>query len=197
MKSRLVLVLLAVLLVLAGWCLANLGKYLSTPTQIPHKADLIVILGGDTGARSLKGAELYRSGMAPVVLLTGLDEGEKETLPHYLHWRCQLLQSKGVAADVLLFDDKSENSWQEAQNTLNLMSQKGWQWVIVVSDPPHMRRLDWVWGNAFAGSGKNYQLIAAMPSWWQRDSWWANERSAKFVINEAIKLVYYRLKYSF
>ena len=27
--------------------------------------------------------------------------------------------------------------------------------VIVVSDPPHMRRLSWVWGKAFEGSGQD------------------------------------------
>lgn len=183
--------------ILSVWGIVNLGEYLSTPAQAPRKADLIVVLGGDGGARSLTGAELYQGGLAPYLLLTGLEEGEKEAVPYYLHWRSQLLQAKGVAATAILFDEKSMNSWQEAQNTLEMMRQKGWRRVLVVSDPPHLRRLDWVWGKTFAGTDKEYLLIAAMPSWWRSRAWWGDERSAKFVVNELGKLIYYRLKYSF
>lgn len=65
----------------------------------------------------------------------------------------------------------------------------------MVSDPPHMRRLDWVWGKVFAGSGKSYVLIASEPAWWDAEHWWASEKSAQFVLTELIKMVYYVWKY--
>jgi len=195
LKFRIFFFVFLLCIILLGWGALHLGDYLSAPAQIPRKVDLIVVLGGDSGARSLTGAKLYRDGFAPYVLLTGLDEGEKETLPFYLHWRSQVLIAKGVSQDSLLVDTKSMNSWQEAQNTLELMKQNKWQGVLVVSDSPHMRRLDWVWGNTFDGSGKEYLLVEAKPYWWQPESWWSDERSAKFVINELIKLVYYQIKY--
>ena len=173
----------------------QVGLFLSAPAATPEKADLIVVLGGDAGARSLTGAKLYCDGYAPRVLLTGLDDGEKAALPYYYHWRSQLLQGKGVDKQAILYDFKSGNSWQEAQNTLKLMKENHWQTALVVSDPPHLRRLDWVWNKTFSGFGCDYRLIAAAPSWWDAHHWWQDERSGKFVVDELIKLAYYRIKY--
>lgn len=186
---------LAALAVFCGFVFFHLGTYLEGTAQQPRAADLIVVLGGDAGARSLTGARLYTQGYAPNVLLTGLDDGEKDAVPFYLHWRSQVLMAYGVSESALLFDLVSQNSYQEAQNTAALMAKKGWQKVLVVSDPPHMRRLESVWSQVFAGSGREYRLISARPYWWQAERWWSNEISAKFVVNELIKLGYYQLKY--
>ena len=185
----------AALAVFCGYVFFHLGSYLEESAQQPKAADLIVVLGGDAGALSLTGARLYTQGYAPNVLLTGLDDGEKEAVPFYLHWRSQVLMAYGVAESALLFDLVSLNSYQEAQNTADLMAQKGWKKVLVVSDPPHMRRLESVWKQAFAGSGREFRLISAQPYWWQANRWWSNEISVKFVVNEVIKLGYYQLKY--
>lgn len=167
------------------------GKFLSSPASSPQKSDLIIVLGGDAGARSLKGVELYNSGYAQKVLLTGLEDGEQETRPYYLNWRAQIFISKGIPKKNILFDIQSMNSWDEANNTLKLMKSYGWKSVIVVSDPPHLRRLHWVWGKVFKDSGLRYTLIAGVPQWWQADKWWSNEQAGKFVINEYVKLIYY------
>ena len=66
---------------------------------------------------------------------------------------------------------------------------------MVVSDPPHMRRLQWVWSRVFKGSGIEVLLVAGTPVWWDAGRWWANEPSAKFVVNEYIKIAYYLVKY--
>lgn len=65
----------------------------------------------------------------------------------------------------------------------------------MVSDPPHMRRLDWVWGRTFANSGKSYRLVASEPDWWYAAQWWRSEKSGQFVITELIKMAYYVAKY--
>jgi len=65
--------------------------------------------------------------------------------------------------------------------------------VLVVSDPPHLRRLDHVWGKVFAGSGIQYRLIAAPMEKWDAARWWSNEASAQYVVIEYIKLGYYWL----
>lgn len=196
MRKALSRIVLFVIASTAIWfAFVKAGVFLSSPASLPQKADLIVVLGGDAGARSLVGAELYAKGFAPVVLLTGLDDGEKEILPLYLHWRAQVLVARGVPQETILYDLQSANSWEEAVNTAHLMKDHNWEKVLVVSDPPHMRRLNEVWRKAFAGMGKEYMLIPAIPSWWDAEHWWQNEVSGKFVVNEFIKLGYYWLKY--
>jgi uncharacterized SAM-binding protein YcdF (DUF218 family) len=193
--KKIILVSIFVLSAFAIWVGASLGIYLSSPAQALQKADLLVLLGGDSGTRSLLGAQLFSEGYAPRILLTGLDSGEKDILPYYLHWRSQVLIARGVPQDKILFDKASMNSWQEAEHTLAIMKIKGWKSVLIVSDPPHMRRLNWVWKTTFEKSGLEYSLVASSPSWWNPKRWWSDERSAKFVLSELIKYSYYRLKY--
>ena len=61
----------AVLLVFSGRILWSLGAILDN-NESPQKADMIVVIGGDTrGSRILTAAELARKGYAPKVLVSG------------------------------------------------------------------------------------------------------------------------------
>ena len=92
------------------------------------------------------------------------------------------------------FEIYSENSYEEAENVLELMRKQGWSSVLAVSDPPHMRRLAWTWERVFKGSGLRYVLVASAAQWWSPGAWWRDEHSGAFVITEYIKLAYYIAK---
>jgi uncharacterized SAM-binding protein YcdF (DUF218 family) len=195
MKRHFVWGLVAFLLFLATCILAFLhaGQYLGAPAQKPEKADLIVALGGDNGGRVHKAAILFKEGFAPLVLLTGMEGGYAKTRNDYLNWRARFLEEHGIPKTDLIFDDVSGSSWEEAINTLHLMKTRDFDRVLVVSDPPHLRRLDWVWSKVFAGSGKEYRLIPSDMEAWDAAHWWRNEDSAQFVVMEYVKLGYYFL----
>ena len=101
-----------------------------------------------------------------------------------------VLVRAGVPEGSVVLDTKSSNSEEEAAFGLMLAKARGWKRVLVVSDPPHLRRLDLVWGRAFEGSGIEYVLVASRPRWWEPGRWWRNRKSAQFVLMEYIKLVY-------
>lgn len=185
------------LLVVAALYLGVLGAghFLVAPAQAPVKADLLAALGGDNGARADRVLELYRKGFAPKVLLTGPEGGHSKTRPAYLHWRARYLIDAGIPETVLLFDRRSASSWEEAVNTLQLMQSMKLDRVLVVSDPPHMRRLSWVWGKVFEGSGKEYVLVASDMEIWDAGHWWRISSNAQFVFSEYIKLAYYLVQY--
>lgn len=191
---RWLLIAVAVMIVAVG-VLSVAGRFVSGPADVPVKADLIVALGGDGGSRVKEAQRLFAEGYAPRILLTGIEQGDPVARPAYLEWRAAFLASRGVPVDVILFDSRSGNSWEEARNTLALMRQKGWRSVLVVSDPPHMRRLSWAWRKVFAGSGVEFRLIASQMPGWKAESWWSNEKSAQFVLIELIKLMYYTINY--
>jgi len=161
------------------------GFFLDRPAQAPESADLIAPLGGDGGDRARLAAELYRRGFAPKVLLAGREGGQAAD------WRAGFLLGQGVPLQDLLFDGRSANSWEEAVNTLRLMRERNMRRVLVVSQPPHLRRLDWAWGKVFAGSGKEYRLIASPMAEWDAAHWWRNAASAQYVAKEYLKLGYY------
>jgi uncharacterized SAM-binding protein YcdF (DUF218 family) len=171
----------------------QVGYFLQVPSQQPEKADLIVPLGGGSRNRVHQAAELYERGFAPNVLLIGAGDIDANTLPHSPDWRIRFLLEHGVPDNMLVFDAISTNSWEEAVNTLSLMRKRNWRRVLVVSDPPHLRRLAWAWGKVFEGSGKEYRLIAAPLEGWDPGRWWQNDSSARYVVTEVNKLAYYHV----
>lgn len=196
-RARFICALLAALILtlVVSAMLLGLGHWVAFGTDASQPSELIVALGGDDGHRVRKVANLFREGFAPRVLVTGLEGAPETEREHYLNWRSRVLAEAGIPRDAVLFDLKASNSREEAMDTLDLMRERGWQRAIVVSDPPHMRRLHWVWGRVFSGSGKSFVLVSSEPAWWQPDRWWANERSGQFVLTEVIKLGYYFAKY--
>jgi uncharacterized SAM-binding protein YcdF (DUF218 family) len=171
----------------------GLGLIVSMHASKPEKADVIIVLGGDNGLRVRKGAELYRAGYASNILLTGIDSHYYR--PRHPNWRERRLMERGVPRGNIMVDIWSESSWEEAENSSDIMKKKGWKTALVISDPPHMLRLHKAWNKAFAHSGKRFILVKTTPSWWNPFLWWINPVSYQFVMSEIKKNVYYLLAY--
>ena len=172
----------------------NAGQFLVAPAQSPVKADLLFALGGDRGARADRVLEIYRAGFAPRILLSS--EGiHQKGRGAYLTWQASYLVDGGVPGNILLFDRSSTSSWEEAVNCRRLMQELKLKSVVVVSDPPHMRRLSWIWNKVLAGSGMEYRLVASGMEDWDAAHWWRTSPSAQFVFGEYIKLAYYYFTY--
>ena len=192
LKRVIVGLLLAFVIVAAAlaFAVSRAGYWLEAPAQAPVHADAIIILGGNDGDRAERALSLYRDGFAPKIVLTGLERG-RASPPANLTWRAEYLMGRGVPKAALRFEIYSENSYEEAENVLELMRRQGWSSVIAVSDPPHMRRLAWTWARIFKGSGLRYALVASAAQWWSPGDWWRDEHSGAFVITEYIKIAYY------
>jgi hypothetical protein len=194
-RMRLWLLSLVLLFMAAGLVFSGIGGWLAAPASNPQQADVVVVLGGDGGVgRTIRAGELIRGGYAPQALLTGNCTGSTASLDKLCATRLEVLAEMGVATSLLSFDTGSRNSWEEAISTRRLMDEKGWKRVLVVSDPPHLRRLDLAWGHAFAGSTREYVLVAASTDWWHPEVWWNDPRAAKFVLREALGVAYYSIR---
>jgi uncharacterized SAM-binding protein YcdF (DUF218 family) len=170
------------------------GQFLEAPAQVPVKADLVFALGGDNGGRAAGVLEIYRKGFAPKILL-GAEGVHPKTRAAYLGWRARYLIDEGIPEKALVYDRRSANSYEEARNALALMRSAKFDRVLVMSDPPHMRRLSWVWGKVFAGSGKEFILVSSDMEGWDAAHWWRDSPNAQFVFGEYIKLAYYLVQY--
>jgi uncharacterized SAM-binding protein YcdF (DUF218 family) len=170
---------------------SQMGRWLEAPAQPASKADVIVILGGDTGSRLVAALDLYRRGLAPKLFLAGVESDDLSTYSPLLNVRLQYLLAAGVPREAIVVDKHSSNSWEEAANTLDLMRGAGWHKALVISDPPHLRRLSWVWSKVFDQTDPAFVLVASRPSWWHSSGWWHDEKSGVFVLMEVIKILYY------
>ncbi|MEI8186377.1 MAG: YdcF family protein [Chlorobiaceae bacterium] len=171
----------------------SLGFIVSHHAGNPEKSDVIIVLGGDNGLRVRKGAELYKAGYASHIIVTGIDERFYQ--PDHPNWRERRMMALGVPKSAITVDTKSSTTWEEAENTSDTMEENGWLRAIVVSDPPHMLRLNQTWSKAFDGSSKKFILVPTNPVWWHPMLWWGNGKSFQFVMNEIKKNLFYAIVY--
>jgi uncharacterized SAM-binding protein YcdF (DUF218 family) len=177
-----------------AYAVSQAGYWLEAAARSPARADAIVVLGGDDGDRSIRALQLYRDGYAPIIVLTGFDRGTGAP-PASLSWRAEYLAARGVPRSAIRFELTARNSYEEPHGIRALMSAESWGSVIVISDPPHMRRVSWSWDRAFKGSGLTYIPVPSEADWWSPGEWWRSEQAGAFVIMEYIKLAYYIAKH--
>ncbi len=108
-------------------------------------ADVIIVLGGGeigTTRRAEHAAALYRQGYAPYVLCEGsLVEGEAISEAA----RCAMvLHDHGVPDDVILLDEISRSTEENAIEAAAILRARGWRDAVLVSDDYHLWRASWL-----------------------------------------------------
>ncbi|NWF73959.1 MAG: YdcF family protein, partial [Nitrospirae bacterium] len=171
------------------------GEWLSATQDVPAPGDVIVALGGGGLERVDQALRLYHNGYARRILLTGIRHEAAGPVDPAAQWQSKYLFERGVPVTALMYDEVSKNTYEEAANTARYMKIQGWKTALVVSDPPHLRRLAMVWGPACAQHGLEYRLVATEPSTWHATGWWRDKVWAKFVGMELLKLSYYAIVY--
>jgi uncharacterized SAM-binding protein YcdF (DUF218 family) len=128
-----------------------------TPRQLP-RADAVVVLGGglrpalpprqgvevaEGGDRLLRGVQLVRRGLAPLLVtsggrvsFTGHDPAPPEAL-----WARDLAQELGLPADRILINPGSRTTAEEARDIGALGRRRGWTRVLLTTaNPPWATR---------------------------------------------------------
>lgn len=117
-----------------------------------EKSDAIIELSIDNfyADRATRAAELYRQGLAPVVVASGVRlrpyAGIGELMEHDLIER-------GVPKErILRFAHDAENTRDEAEGLAKLAAQKNWKRVIIVTSNYHTRRTRYIFHRIFPGT---------------------------------------------
>src|SRR5205085_9049025 len=77
-----------------------------------RKADMIVLLGGGAGERPNRAAELFRSGTAPTILVSGAGDTGGNRL---------LLMNRGVPRSAIILEPDSTSTKENAQFSIPLL----------------------------------------------------------------------------
>lgn len=126
------------------------------PTDELPNAAAIVVLGGATkpaipprpwvdvneaGDRVLHGAQLYRQGKAPVVILSGGRIEWKGGGPPEAEDMARILETMGVPESAILKEPNALNTYQNAVEVRKLLEEKGIEKrVLLVTSATHMPR---------------------------------------------------------
>jgi len=183
-------------LVLAAFGAYHLAAWLNDPNA-PQRADAIVVLGDDL-TRVLQGAELYRSGYAPRVLLSVPARSpraltlEREGLSEL--WfeeagRTLLLRHDVPDTAIGTFGQRLRSTVEEARALRDLFPD-GTPTLLIVSSPYHVRRARTVFRDALP-----HARILVVASRYEPypDRWWTDRHVAVQVALECAKLTYFTL----
>jgi len=149
------LALVIVLLVIAVCCLFRHSiwnaycSFLVVQDDL-KKADVIIVLGGASGERTLQAVDLYKKGYAPRILMCGGKGVWRFTWGEVMG---DLAVERGVPRDAVIAEGSSRTTIEEALNAKRVMEERGFKSAIVVSSPYHMRRVSLLFGKVFKGSG--------------------------------------------
>jgi uncharacterized SAM-binding protein YcdF (DUF218 family) len=167
----------------AVW-LPRLFLYLDV-SQPPHKADFIVILGGDS-ARAERAAELYKEGYTSHVIVSG---GKRFTRVYY-----DLMIEAGVPHDAIIINDRATSTWDEAGQVLAILRENNARSALIITDSIHTRRARATYHSLTSDSPIQLTFVAALTDL-SPESWWQNEYATQYVLSEYFKMVYYFLRY--
>ena len=133
-------------------CLLATAVHLYAQASTAQTSDVIVVLGAglrrDNQAgpallrRSLRAAELYHEGIAPVIICTGGQTGGR-TRSEADACR-EVLEANGVPRSDILLDERSRSTEENALYTHQFMDENGWDTVVIVSDGYHLLRAQWI-----------------------------------------------------
>lgn len=150
-----------VILWLAGnrWVSLGLARSLEwrdLPPESPPTAEVIVLLGGGTepgdaprpmaeinsaGDRVLYAAKLYQAGAAPVILASGGNVGfASESTSTPAEDMTELLVLLGVPESAIKVQPDSQNTYEDALFSAEILAESGVDEVILVTSALHMPR---------------------------------------------------------
>jgi uncharacterized SAM-binding protein YcdF (DUF218 family) len=112
-----------------------------------RSADVMLVLGAAVWpdeqpgpalrARTERAIELYQDGYASSLILSG---GLGRHPPEEAEVMRRLVVESGIPAEAIALEKQAHSTWESMVHTEVIMRQRGWETVLVVTDPFHMKR---------------------------------------------------------
>lgn len=142
----------------------------------PPDCDAMVILGGEVADRVRQALTLYREAKTPLVFVIGCGDAPIAR---------RLLIAGGVPQNAIVVEDRSTNTWENAQRAVPLLRQHGVHRVLLVTTWYHSRRAR----ACFRHVAPDMEFYS-VPAEWSNPDHLAGKRW-KLVYSEYIKLAGY------
>ncbi len=131
-------------------------------------ADAIVaVSGGDTMARADEAISLYKNGWAPLLIFSGA-AADTTGPSNAAVMRQQAIQS-GVNPNVIIIEDTSQNTSENAAETVTIFQQRGIKSAILVTSAYHQRRAGLEFHRRSTSVSVRNHPVASDNQW---SSWW-------------------------
>lgn len=169
-------------LILVVFIFLNLGKWIDV-SEKPHKANIVICLGGGTVERVKKSLKLLNEGYASKILLLGES------------WYNQPYLKAHRERYFVDIDESPQNTQDEMYTIQKYMHTHHYSSAIIVTDPPHTRRVKLLASQVLEDdSNITLYMVGTDVSWWNKFTYYRNARALKFVWYEVPKIVYRWIK---
>lgn len=176
---------LAVGLAVAVGGLVGLGHFLATEDPL-EKVDAIVALSGDQGARTRTAVDLWKQGIAPVIVFAGssLDPASPPSGELMKREAVRL----GVPAESVLVEPSSATTEENATRVVDLLFAHDIRTVVLVTSPYHQRRASLLFARQLEGTNISFRNYPARDPQWDPNLWWTREPARSLTLVEVTKL---------
>lgn len=159
------------------------GWYLS-PQDTLEKVDAVVVVsGGDSDKRIEKGVQLWKEGWAKALIFSGAaEEGDVSNAAAMKN----IAISHGVPAGAILIEEKSKTTAENAKFTAEIIKEKGYKNMILVTAPYHQRRTY----NLFKKELPDVEILnqSAIDESWRKKGWWESNIGRFLTVGELGKI---------
>lgn len=163
----------------------RLGAWLSK-SQSPEPAGALIVLGGGPANRLTGAVQLWREGLAPLLVLSGGAPGDGNLTQ--AETMAESARALGVPERDLVLDNHSNSTFQNALDTLPLLVARHVRSALVVSSNYHMLRSRFLFTAVYRTSGIRLRFIGMPWSGFDPERWWATPSSAYTTLSEYAKL---------
>lgn len=160
--------------------------HLLDPEDPLAKADAIVALSGDTGARTQTAVDLWKRKYAPVIIFAGASVDPNSAPSGELMKRLAI--ADGVPENAILVEPASNTTQENARLVADLMTARHFTTAILVTSPYHQRRAAVLFGREFPPAHLTFINYPARDPAWDPNTWWLREPSRTLTIVELAKL---------
>ena len=181
-KKLIIAILIAILFVV--FLPYGIALYLSPQNSLEKSDAIVVVSGGDTDSRISEGVKLYEQDWAPIIIFSGAAaEGD---ISNALAMK-RIAVASGVPESAIIVEENSKTTQENAKFTSNIILDKGYKSIILVTSPYHQRRAY----NLFRKElGNNFIIInhSAKDTNWSKRNWWDNNVARFLTFGEVSKL---------
>jgi uncharacterized SAM-binding protein YcdF (DUF218 family) len=154
----------------------------------PQQSDAIIILSDDNfrGERASLAATLYRAGWAPRIIASGRQLRSYASIAELMQH--DLVEDGVPAAAVIRFPHRASDTREEAKALSNLLAQRGWKRILLVTSNYHTRRARYICSHAFP-PGTELRVIASHDSEYDPNWWWESRKCVKTFFSETLGMM--------
>jgi uncharacterized SAM-binding protein YcdF (DUF218 family) len=165
--------------------LVGVGHWLEVTDPLA-KADAIVAISGDAGARADSAIALWKQGYAPLLIFSGGSKDPESVASAELMRRTAV--AAGVPVNAILVEGESATTEENAQRVAELMRSKALRSAILVTSPYHQRRAAMLFEREFGPASLSLVNRPATDPVWDPNLWWTSDPSRSLTLIELAKL---------